>query len=392
MLASRAMYRRGIAPSHFMLPIALGIAFLLAVVVIIRSGGPAQLDQLMPIGSRLHFHTYPTFDQEIVPQLLGAFLHLIGPQDPAGANTALRLVAALLYLVTAALLSTALLRSNPARAAMVLLLAASGYPFLWLSSELIAGALLCFAIWLVVTGRRPWLIGACLGLLALTKSELVVVSVVIGAICLLRRPEAARGLVVGFVVVVGVLVAPGLAAHGRAFFGDRAWFAFGQHYSALVANLQLGPHPDPWTDWPAYLAAKFPDAHSVLGVAHKYPNAYSSFVALSTVTGIWNAWTAFGLVLVAIAIRVALRSTGMRPVEKWLLAAMVVVIPQVLITFPHVRYMARLAPLVLMVPLAEIEARRDRWAILMGLLLAGYAGLAFWDRMANMTGFGWFPD
>jgi hypothetical protein len=382
----------GLAWRQFLLPVVAILTFVAAAAVIFATGGPPQLDQAGPVGYVLNFHSYPTFDDEVVPQLLGAFLHIVGPRDPAAANTLLRLVSAALYLASAALLSTAMLRTEVGRGALMLLLFASGFPFLWLSSELIAGALLCFAVWLVATERHPLLIGVCLGALALTKSELVLAAGTIAAIYLFRRRTATAGLAVGFAALVGVLVAPGLASHGAAFFTNRSWSAFGQHYAALVANLQLGPRPDPWTSWQSYTAAAFPGATSVVQVIHHHPVVYTFYVALSAAFGLWNAWTAFGLALVAIAVRMALRSTGPRPVEGWLLAAMVVLVPQLLISFPHVRYMARLAPLVLMVPLAEIESRRDRWAVLMSLLMGGYFVLTLSDRLTHLSSFGWFPD
>jgi hypothetical protein len=98
------------------------------------------------------------------------------------------------------------------------------------------------------------------------------------------------------------------------------------------------------------------------------------------------------VVLVAIGVRIGLRGFPIRPFEKWLLAAVVTLIPEVMISFPHVRYLAKLAPLILMVPLAEIESRRGWWRAVMVALLAAAGILSVLDRFQTPGAQMWFPD
>ena len=369
--------------------ISLLLALVVTAAVILATQAPPALDQASLAGIPLT--RYPTFNDELVPRLLAGVLYALGPHSVAAANTLLRLVAAFLYLGVAALLSRSLLHTSYARAALLALLIASGFPFLWLSSELLTGALLCLAIWLVVTERSPWLIGACLGTLALTKSEMVLASVAIAVVYLLRRPAGLRRVVGSFTAVVAVLIAPGLALHGLGFFVNRSWSAFGQHYAAMAHQLHLTPDTDPWNHWQQYARATFPGDASVIQVILHHKVAYSYYVALSLVTGLWNTGHAFGLLLPAIAVRIGLRSP-LRSVEAWLLVAMVTIVPEVLMAYPHVRYLAKLAPLVIMVPLAEIERRRGGWGIVLTACLVLYGGFEIINRVQTTGLGGWFPD
>jgi hypothetical protein len=380
---------RGTAIRLPIFPISLLLTLLATAVLIVANSGRPVFDQASLVGIPLDH--YPAFDDEVVPRLLAGTLYAVGPRSLAAANTLLRLASAAVYVGAAALLARSLLRTSWARAALLALLLASGYPFLWLSSELLAGAFLCLAIWLVVTYRSPWLIGACLGALSLTKSEMVVASAAIALVYLRYRPDRIRPLLTGFAVLVAALIAPGLAQHGAGFFVNRSWSAFGQHYAAMASEFHLMADRDPWNDWTRYVAASFPGDSSVLQVVLHHKVQYTYYVTLAAITGLWNAWRAFGLLLVAIALRIARRGSP-RSVDGWLLVAMVTLIPEVLVAYPHVRYLAKLAPLVVMIPLAEIERRRDGWGIVAAGLLLVYAVLAGVPRFETAGPAGWFPD
>lgn len=378
----RAVLRLGFLPTA----LAALAALVLAWTFILAHPWMPTIDQAALLG----WANYPTYDQEIVPRLVEGALYAIGPRDLVGANLLLRLLSAALYIGTAALLAQQVLRRNSTRFAFLALLTASAFPVLWLSSELIAGALVCLAVWLAMMTRHHWLLGMILAALALTKSELIVMSLAIGALYLRRNPEAWRSLLAGFIGLGLVLILPGALIHRGAFFyTTRAWVAFGQHYASALEPLQIGPHPEPWGHWDVYATATLPGASSVPQVILHYPKLYTDFVSLSVVTGIWNAAHALGLILVAIGIRIMLRSPN-RQFEKWLLVSLVVLLPEVLLSYPHIRYMAKLVPLALMVPLAELEDRRDMWRYALGVTLVLGGILLFVDRLLNPGIMPWF--
>ena len=233
---------------------------------------------------------------------------------PAGVPPAepVRVAAMALWALSAAWLASALVAHRGLVAALLLLLFTSQLPFLWYSAELFVGALLCFAIGAWVRGAPPWLVGALLGILALAKSELPLLALVLLAYWAWRSPsrrDAAR-MAAAFSATAALLLLPGLAAFGpgwlTAYDGagrSRAFATFQQHYAALVAPFQLAPAPDPWRDSASYAARLLPGAGSLREVwlAPRLP--LLDFAALALARGVRNAGWLFQWGWLWIAIR-----------------------------------------------------------------------------------------
>jgi hypothetical protein len=362
--------------------------------ILLRPGEAAVWDQTF-IGYRLA-QGYPHFEAGIVSHLIVGLVNAIVPYDPVASNAFIRALAALLYLGAAGLLAWSV--TGPERlwgfVAFVLLLTTAGFPFLWLSSELFAGAFLMLLLWSVVRERSIAVTGLFLALFALSKADLALPGVLVGAWLALRPDPVPRWRRAAVLLgIAAALALPSLTApsyYGQ--FGGRSWVSFGQHYGELVRNHQLEPAPDPWGGWPRYLERSFPGAGSVAEAALHHPRRYAHFVALSVAESALRLWPTRLFVLVPLAALLFLRMPGAWRTMVLLLLSMLV--PIVLFAFLHARYQARLYPLALFVVFAGLRAgttARSHERALAILL----AALLVWQAAGSLpllrTAY-WLPD
>ena len=374
----------------------VGVAFATApmLLIVVRAGQDIVWDQSF-ISYRFS-GGYPHFEEGIVSHLLVGLINTVGPLDPVGSNTLIRAFAALFYMGSAGLLAWAV--TGPERlwgfVAFLALLGTSRFPFLWLSSELFAGAFLMLFLWSLARGHRIEVTGLFLVLFGLTKADVALPALLVGAYLAIRPGEEVRwrraAVLGGFVLV---LVAPSLSATSYyEQFGGRAWVSFGQHYGELVRPHQLEPAPDGWSGWPRYLEAAFPGATSVPGAASSHPRTYIGFVALSVVESTIRLLFSHLLLLIPVAAFFYIR---MRP--AWRVIVLLLcsgVVPIVLVSFMHVRYQARFYPLVLFVVFAglldgRLGRRSER------ILAAALALLVLWQAMQlppMLEAAHWVPD
>jgi len=174
----------------------------------------------------------------------------------------------------------------------------------------------------------------------------------------------AQELVGSFTASLLLLLLPGIALHGPGYltsYGetDRGFATFAQHFAALVAPFQLAADaPNPWLHPGPYVERVFPGARSLGDVVAQPGLAYLDFVALSAARGVRKAgwvlnWAALAVPILAFARRRAGMTLDAR--EKALLASFVGLLPFVLLSYPHIRYLARYYPLFLLLVLGSVE-------------------------------------
>ena len=370
--------------------VAVGTALL-----IVRAPGVAvEWDQTF-IGHRLS-SGYPHFESGIVSHLLVGMVNALVPFDPVASNTLIRALASAFYLAAAALLAWSV--TGPQRlwgfAAFILLVASSRFPFLWLSSEIFAGAFLMLFLWSLVRKHPFPVTGLLLVLFSLTKADLALPGVLIGAYLVFRTdplPVWRRAAILGG--MAALLVVPALFTPSYyAQFGGRTWVSFGQHYGELARVVQVETAPPGWTAGRMYLDRGFPGAGSVLEAALAHPRRYVYFVSLSV------AESGIRLVLAKLAFLIPIAAYFFfRMVRPWRITVLLLLtsfVPIILLAFLHVRYQARFYPLALFVIFAGLQAesqpRRHELA-LAGLL----ALLLLWqvvDLVPVLPTAHWLPD
>jgi hypothetical protein len=396
---------------------ALGAGLALAAAAVLAALPQAPIwDQARLLEARFQapYHPAPPFG--FTAQLLVIGLRALLPAGVPLAP-ALRVVAMLFWGGSAAWLASRVLRSRALVALLLLLLFLSQYPFLWLSSELVAGGFLFAALAAWAGGAPAWLLGALLALLALCKVECLLVAVVLAA-CF-AASEPARGprvrLGASFAGSLGLLLLPGFALFGAGYWSSygsggesRAFATFGQHFAALVAPLQLVPGPDPWSRPGPYVEHAFPGARSLSDVLAAPGLPYLDFVALSAARGARKLGWLFGWAWLALPpLWWARRRGGLAPdaLERALLLSFVGCAPFVLFSYPHVRYFARYYPifwLLLLRSAERVSELPDRALRRRALAAAGvFVALAL-VQSADRAAFGlahaaalpqyWFPD
>jgi hypothetical protein len=410
----------GSAPSSHWVRAA--IPCLVAVLVIgsawIIAANPQQpvWDQQALLDVRLSGKVVPSPSMGFTSQLVVALAKPLLPSSPAALDAGIRIIAMALYFGAAALLATRLLERKIAVAALLLLLLTSQYPFLWLSSELLTGAFLMFAIAAWSRGAPPVLTGVVLALFALCKPDAILVALVLLAWWTVRAPNRheATTLVGAFALTLLALMIPGAVTGGAQYFvshggsGGRSFASFGQHYAALAANFQIGAEvPNPWSETAAYVDRHFPGASGMSDVVFDHFPRYLEFVALASVRGLFRGIYVTNYAAIAVPIvAFAIYRTRLTPGDhaKTLLLSFIGLLPFVLFAYPHVRYLARYYPiflLLLFMALERLAAADD--SIRRPALVAAIACLAFslvenslrlTAALARLpeTSVYWFPD
>lgn len=371
-------------------------------------------DQARLLEARFQAPWYPAPPFGFTAQLLVVALRPFAA-DPGGLDTLVRVVAMALWAGAATWLATGLLTRRSLQAALVLALFTSQFPLLWLSTELVAGALLCLALAAWVRGAPAWATGITLALLALGKPDLLLVALTLLGVFAWQRRASAPGLAAGFAGALAVLLLPGLVALGPGYLtsygadgGGRGFASFTQHLAALLAPFQLAAAPNPWAEPQPYLERVFPGASSFGDVLRAPGLPYLDFVALSLAKGLRKLGWTFHWAWLAVPLLVFARRRahlGLDARERAILWTCVGCVPFVLFAYPHIRYFARYLPLFWLLLLLSLEkllalpaARQPRhvlWAAGLALLLAlaenvnrASLGLALADRLDPY----WFPD
>jgi hypothetical protein len=353
--------RRAVLPLLLVASIAAASAFLLA-----NQREPVW-DQQALLRASFQAPHQPSPARGFTSELVVAVYRAAWSGEGAAQNAGLRVVAMALYVAAAALLAGLHLRRTCLVVLFMAFVFTSQYPFVWLSSELLAGAFLMFAIAVWAAGASPWLVGGALALLGLCKPDVILTSVALLAYWVHRRSSREEGaaLTAGFAISLVALLLPGTLAIGWDYFrtyggsGGRSFASFSQHYAALIAHFQItGPPPNPWAETAAYIRPHFPGAAGMADIVLGHFPRYVEFVALSTVRGLFRAGYVLHYAVLAVPCLVwGWRRSGftLSEREKSLLLSFVGFAPFVLFAFPHVRYMARYYPIFLLLVLMALE-------------------------------------
>lgn len=342
----------------------VGVIVCLSVIAIHRWAPWADQHALLTCG--VFAQRYPEWTAGLSSCWISAAVSVLTGDDPLLWNQVMRSVTAALYLLSSALLARAVLGNVGLRVLVQLLIIASLYPFVWISSELVVGAFLNVSLWAILTRRAAPLRGGVLGALAFAKPDLLVVAVALLSFDVATESLArSRRRVLGsFVATVALLLLPGVVSRGAAYLTEhsRAWQSFAQHANILFYGQWI------WTDWEMRIQRYFPGATSVGDAMRRHPARYLEYVRLSLEYGRHAFSAAFGALLwfmpVALGWMVRRRAAAM-PLARLLAVALIGTISWVLLAFPHVRYMARYVPAIVVLLChaadAALQQRPPKW-------------------------------
>jgi hypothetical protein len=399
-------------------PALLAGLLLLSALVVLPHVDEPVFDQKLLLQANLNARRMPSPERGLTSELWVVAVRAVSNPTPAQLNTAVTGLAMVFYTVAATVLAGAWLRRRELVAAFVLLLFASQLPYLWISVELFAGGYLCLALLAWHRRAPPWLTGALLALFALAKPDLVLMAGALAAFWGWRAQGRRRvELWAGFVAGIALLLLPGLAIHGLDYFRswdssavpqDRAFIAFSDHFKRVLTHFQVaGPPPGPLE---AYTRPFFGEAESMWDV-WTHPQGwfvYLEFVVLGALRGAVKGVYFFNWTLLAVPCLLWARRRGdlaLDDRERSLLLCFIGLVPILLITYPHIRYLARFWPVFLLLVLGTAERiasledavwRRRALALstlFMAFGLATLASRALYN-LQHVAAFEhyWFPD
>lgn len=311
-----------------------------------------------------------------------------------GSEAVLRGLAVAVFIGGHLLLVGELVPSVRMRLVLLAAIILTPWPFLWLSSELFASGFLALTFWSLCAGNALSITSLFLTAFAFSKPDLLVSALTLSAIYAwtTRQGWPARCRAAGALLFWWpVLLLPGLLLRGWASVNleTRSWVSFSQHYAAMVAPLQVVPGPNPWLTHPFYAGPAWHGARSVLTAILSDPSRYFDMLALSVSYSLKNLLWA-GLIPIAVVVAMLFRSIRQKHWAWWAVAPFVGLVPQLALSYVHVRYLPRyLTCLVMLLALASSDPRNERriaWAVGLTVLWLLPITLLVWQ-----TGY-WFPD
>src|SRR5262245_23993885 len=342
---------------------------------------------------------WPVFQRGIFSLLLIRLIRLASHINHAHLNDVVRSVAAVLFIGCFYLNARYLLKSQGLRLLGLGLVVISGFPILWLSTEVFAGAMAFLYMFLLLTSARPSLTALAVCFFAFCKPDLILIGTFLAVWTFFSYSKSKERIefVAVCLATVVLLNLPGIFLNGidaqlqmgwRTTKGETygsAFFTFSQHFAVLAAYYQVNPGPNPWTNPNYYMDALMPGATSISDVILKYPRLYLTFIAVSTARTI----ALFGLQLnvllllwgAAVFSFVKFRIAEQKFPDQLSKALQVTclfligVIPIILFSWGHMRYYARFFPPFLILALIYIEqfpfsSTRKKWACV-ALLIIG---------------------
>jgi len=203
-----------------------------------------------------------------------------------------------------------------------------------------------------------------------------------------------------FLGLNALIVAPHMLNEDKHRGPHRTYLAFEQHYAALVYKHQIAPVENPFMRSPRYMDSIFPGAKSMKEIVLKYPKKYYDFLCLSIGHGMKRLAVLFHVLLFFIFIIYNSIRKGRYQIDlfgKLFLLSLIGTIPYLLFSFPHIRYLAKYYPLVIILLLSFIENCKDDKTVLRSKWLIGVGVginiLIFLNSLKLLTsGIYWFPD
>lgn len=351
------------------------VVFLITLLFVIVADIQILRNPLEPTNDQIYVAS--TFKQGYPDLASGITSHLIARSvnqvinadnvDRVKANTVNRVLAASVYLAAGGLLAWAAVKRNRVLGStlFLLFLLTSRYPFTWLSSELFAGAFLMLYLWSLLTKQAFALRIFLLTLFAFAKPDLLLPGIAVALYDAISHVESDGRTVIrmsvmriaGVVAIFALFALPGLLRDGMISsqgVGQRSLTSFSQHYAAVVQPHQIVPAPRPWAEEQIYIEGTFGSVSSVADAILAKPTLYMDFVFLSAATSVRNAIQNFMVLLLPL---VLIYWSALQPKKlQWVIILLVItnLIPIMLLSFVHVRYMARFYPIALLVVFAGV--------------------------------------
>jgi hypothetical protein len=374
--------------------LVLGITLVMILICAIRmlhSDIEPRYDQRF-IQYQFDLRQYPQFSDGIVSLIIVGLYNRLWSLEPAVLNAHIRILAMSLYMLAGYLLLTVRPNRPGLSLLFILLLLTSGFPFLWLSSELFVGAFLMLTVWSIMR-RLPFPVFAFfLTCFALTKPDLIFTGILIGLYVVHKNtfPSESKWLQTAILATsVSILVLPAIIQHGLNT--NRMQNSFEQHYAALVVRHQIiQPTPDPWTETEKFIQPIWGQHTSLLSMVRSDPARYFDFLLLSLGQTSRNIMLPNILLLLPIW-ALSFKHSNHKMAKDLSLLILCGFIPITLFSFGHVRYFARFYPILLFLPylfLAEAPIQRRRiYPWLMGTLVVQSVLFSFVFWLGE-----WFPD
>jgi hypothetical protein len=388
---------------------ALGLVILACVLANILYPGIYRFDQDV-IHYSIARDGYPSFNFGVgIYWIVELVNSIFRPEDAHFRNQVFKAVASVAFLLPVGLLGRDLIRGTRAYFFYLLLLVLSLFPFLWLSTELFLAGALAWTFWLIQRRADGAWVGFALFLTSTLKVEVILPALLI-AILYWRDLGASKDrkrFVGSFVGCLGIAHGAGMVLMGSDYwtrYSVRSLWAIVQHYSDLFYKHQVGTGiPIPFDEADQWGAKLFPEAKSALGFVIHYPSHYLDYVAMSTMRGLKKVGLIFGPGILLILYRIWVGLRGRDPltgIQKYFVWSMIGIIPMILLSFPHVRYLSRyFGPmlLILLMWLESLSPERSRernlgWLILGGMGVFQAALFVRAWRGFDSQGFFWFPD
>lgn len=311
-------------------------------------------------------------DGALLAWWIAAVRLVAGGADLATLNLLVRLGVAALVVGSTWTLAVAAGATARQRAATLGLVTVSLLPVVVFSTDAVLASTLALwtAAWL--RGAGPLGLGLATGAVAASRPEAVLALVLLPAIMggdLRRRVGVAALGAAGF----AVLALPGAVAGTGAWEamalnpdGDRAWYAFRQHYVMLV--LEDGYQSrEAWNGWRERAGDAFEGLGSFGEMLWRRPDLW---LALLVATAPWSVANTvavlhgWGVAALLAAVRPAELSATARRLGLVLGAGAVTLLPAQLVGFVHQRHVARLIPLAALLAVLVDPVLRARWPLL----------------------------
>ncbi|HLA43784.1 MAG TPA: hypothetical protein VJZ27_10130 [Aggregatilineales bacterium] len=309
-----------------------------------------QFDQRLFVTRVFTFDTYPPLYYGISSFLISGIYNRLLEPDPVSASTNIKIASMILYLAGSYLLFTRF--ENPAKPMLallcLLLMLTTRFPFGWLSTEVLAGAFLIFALWSQLQ-NLPFIITAVfLAIFAYTKPDLLFPAGLIGSYLVYSSRENWRGRFIN----PGILAAPFLillipAVMQNGLDSNRSLLSLHQHHAVAVERHQIiDPVPDPWAETDQYVPI-WGEWDSFSETVRHNPRVYYDFLFLSIGNTVYNT-AASGVILILPVWAYCLYMIPDRRLKIITLLFFTGLIPITLFSFMHTRYLTRFYPVLIL--------------------------------------------
>ncbi len=385
------------------------LAILLTTFLIIFSGIRIYSSHEQPIFDQkalIYFsfaEGYPRLEQGITSTLIVGIVHYFKPYEPLSSNAIIRTLASCLYLASGSLLAWALKKRYylglPWFALFILLIFTSRFPFLWLSSELFAGAFLMLVMWSVINEYHFVLIAFFVALFSLAKPDLILPGLALGIILAVYDRKRFQNKILSvflIMLIIAAFVLPGLMSEGPSYLqlSNRSFISFCQHYADVVSDHQIiRPVPNPWLECQTYVIAGFGNRHSILTIIKSNWARYMDFMFLSLSRSLRKMVASNLIFLMPLSIA-ALWKMQQKKIKVAMLSVFVINLGLItMLSYFHVRYQTRYYPpalLIALIGMNEIKSKNIKlflWGYLIMLLV-----LQIYQSVSVVTTGYFFPD